>query len=73
MIISSSPAVVSVFSDLTSLDPVTSYESIHLSQPIYSHFKHILQKEKWYNKSFCYFIAENHLYTKFGKKKNPEH
>ncbi len=29
----------------------------------------ILQKEKWYIESFCYNVVENHLYTKFGKKK----
>ncbi len=28
-----------------------------------------LQKEKWYIESFCYNIVENHLYTKFEKKK----
>ncbi len=40
-----------------------------MRKPVYGHFTHILQKEKWYIKSFCYNIAENHLYTKFGKKK----
>ncbi len=40
-----------------------------MRKPIYVHFTHILQKEKWYIESFCYNIVENHLYTKFGKKK----
>ncbi len=40
-----------------------------MRKPIYGHFKHILQKEKWYIESFCYNIVENHLYTKFVKKK----
>ncbi len=38
-------------------------------KPVYGHFTLILQKEKWYIKTFCYKIFENHLYTKFGKKK----
>ncbi len=40
-----------------------------MRKPVYGHFTHILQKEKWYIESFCYNIVENHLYTKFGKKK----
>ncbi len=54
--------------------PVVLYILYIMRKPIYGHFTHILQKEKWYIKwyikSFCYNIVENHLYTKFGKKKN---
>ncbi len=40
-----------------------------MRKPIYGHFTHISQKEKWYIESFCYNTVDNHLYTKFGKKK----
>ncbi len=43
---------------------------VYNEKPVYGHFTHILQKQKLYIKSFCYNIVENHLYTKFGKKKN---
>ncbi len=39
-----------------------------MRKPVYGHFTHILQKEKWYIESFCYNVVENHLYTKFEKK-----
>ncbi len=39
-------------------------------KPVYGHFTLVLQKEKWYIKTFYYKIFENHLYTKFGKKNN---
>ncbi len=42
---------------------------VYNEKTVYGHFTHILQKEKWYIESFCYSIVENHLYTKFGKKK----
>ncbi len=40
-----------------------------MRKPIYVHFTHILQKEKWCIKSFCYNIVENHFYARFDKIK----
>ncbi len=47
----------------------------HINMQIqFVHFTHILDKEKWYIKSFCYIfnnIVEHNLYIKFGiKNKN---
>ncbi len=39
-----------------------------MGKPIYGHFTHILHKEKWYIKSFCYNSWESSLYKVWYQK-----
>ncbi len=43
------------------LDLVCRY-IVYNEKPVYGHFTHILQKEKWYIESFCYNSWESSLY-----------